>query len=161
MIGAKTELAGLLISSVLSLFISASPASADSTLDAQNQIRAALEKWTNDFNAGNAQSVCSLFARDLISNYQGQPEGNYDSLCARLKRSVSDRANAYHYDLKINEILVSGSLAAVRLVWTLTIRRRNESSVSMIVEPGLDVFRREADGTWKIARYMSYPLSPH
>ncbi len=155
----KNVLVGSLISGVLSLFLSASDASADSTTAVQSEIRAALEKWTIDFNARNSSGVCSLFAPDLISNYQGQPEGNYDSLCARLKRSLDDRANAYHYGFKVSEILVSGNLAVVRLVWTLAVHRQNESNDLTIEEPGLDVFRRQPDGTWKIARYMSYPIS--
>lgn len=157
---AKRVLNRSLILAGLSLFFFTSHAAPDSGTVAQDQIRAALEKWTKDFNAGNSESVCALFASDLISNYQGQPEGNFDSLCARLKKSVSDRASAYHYNLKVNEILVSGDLAMVRLVWTLTVRRQNGSNDLTILEPGLDVFRREPDGTWKIARYMAYPLSP-
>jgi len=157
---AKNVLAGLLALFALSLLFLAPYAAADSTTAAQDEIRAALEKWTKDFNSGNSDGVCSLFAPDLISNYQGQPEGNYDSLCARLKRSLGDRANAYHYAFEVNEILVSGNLAVVRLVWTLTVHRQKESNDLTIEEPGLDIFRRQPDGSWKIARYMSYPLSP-
>ena len=25
-------------------------------------------------------------------------------------------------------------------------------------EPGLDIFRRQPDGSWKIARFIAYPL---
>jgi ketosteroid isomerase-like protein len=160
----KSVLAGLLTLCAFSLSLSASCAARDSTEAAQDRIRAALEKWTIDFNARNSSQVCSLFAPDLVSNYQGQPEGNYDSLCARLKRSLDDPAKAYHYDLHIDEILVAGDLAVVRLKWTLKIRREKVSQKKApndltIEEPGLDVFRRQPDGTWKIARYMSYPAA--
>jgi hypothetical protein len=40
----------------------------------------------------------------------------------------------------------------VRLDWTLTITPGDETSL----EPGMDIFRREADGVWRIVRYMSY-----
>jgi len=49
---------------------------------------------------------------------------------------------------------VFGDAAVVRLVWTLTIKNTDGEIES--VEPGLDVFRRQADGTWKIVRYMAY-----
>jgi ketosteroid isomerase-like protein len=163
----KSVLAGLLTLGAFSLLLSASCLAKDSTQIAQNQIRAALEKWTIDFNTRDSSQVCSLFAPDLVSNYQGQPEGHYDSLCARLKRSLDDPAKTYHYDLHIDEILIAADLAVVRLKWTLKIRQKKASEKESqkasndltIEEPGLDVFRRQPDGTWKIARYMSYPAS--
>jgi len=42
----------------------------------------------------------------------------------------------------------------VRLVWTL--RVRSGASTVESKEPGLDVFRRQPDGHWKIIRYMGY-----
>ena len=107
----KSVLAGLLTLGAFSLLLSASCLAKDSTQIAQNQIRAALEKWTIDFNTRDSSQVCSLFAPDLVSNYQGQPEGHYDSLCARLKRSLDDPAKTYHYDLHIDEILIAADLA--------------------------------------------------
>jgi len=162
----KSALGGLLILVTFSLVWPPSSVAEDSTQAAQNQIRSALEKWTRDFNARDSAEVCSLFAPDLISNYQGQPEGNYASLCARLKRSLDDPAKKYHYSLHIDEILVAGNLAVVRLKWTMQVRTEKVSQASQasqasndltIEEPGLDIFRRQPDGTWKIARYMAYP----
>src|SRR5208282_184196 len=112
----------------------ASEAKADSTSAAQNQIRA---------------------APDLISNFRGEPEDTYNSLCANLQMALADPAKTYHYDLEIREIMVSGDLAVVRLVWTLKVRPKNGSE-EMKREPGMDMFRRQPDGSWKIARYMAY-----
>ena len=39
-------------------------------------------------------------------------------ICDLLQRSLSDRTKRYAYTLAIKEILVSGELAVVRLVWT-------------------------------------------
>lgn len=132
-----------------------SQVSAQDSAAVQAQIRAELEQWTTDFNTGNASAVCSLFAPDLISNFRGQPEDTYNSLCANMQMALSDPAKNYHYQLEIKEILVSGDLAAVRLVWTLNISSKN-GPAQTTREPGLDIFRRQPDGTWKIARYMAY-----
>jgi hypothetical protein len=43
---------------------------------ARAEVRAALTQWMADFNAGNADKVCALFAPDLIAQYRGQPERN-------------------------------------------------------------------------------------
>ena len=42
----------------------------------------------------------------------------------------------------------------MRLVWTLTVKQDGSETTSL--EPGMDVFRRQADGTWKIIRYIAY-----
>jgi len=141
---------------VLAMLLAVSHASAEeSAADVQNQIRVALEKWKLDFNAGDGSQVCALFAPDLISNFRGQPEDTYNSLCSNLQSALSDPARTYHYDLEIKEILVSGDLAVVRLVWTMTIRPK-DGTEEMKHEPGMDIFRRQADGSWKISRYMAY-----
>ncbi|MGD1027119.1 YybH family protein [Candidatus Binatus soli] len=152
----KRARVGAITAGVLALLMSASHASAaDSTSAAQNQIRAELEKWTRDFDSGNASGVCSLFAPDLISNFRGEPEDTYNSLCANMQMALADPAKTYHYDLEIKEILVSGDLAVVRLVWTLKVSPKNGSE-EIKREPGMDIFRRQPDGSWKIARYMAY-----
>jgi steroid delta-isomerase len=129
-------------------------ASADDA--ARAEIRAALAQWTNDFNAGNADKVCGLFAPDLIAQYRGQPERNYDALCGVLRRSLSDRSKSYRYSLAVKEIIVAGDLAVVRLVWTLTVRPKDSGPEVSSDEPGMDVFRRQPDGSWKISRYIAY-----
>ena len=41
---------------------------------AEAEIKAALTQWMADFNQGKADKVCDLFAPDLKSDFQGQPE---------------------------------------------------------------------------------------
>jgi uncharacterized protein (TIGR02246 family) len=150
---------GLIAAGVLAMLLVASHASAadEDSAAVQNQIRVALEKWKLDFNAGDTAQVCTLFAPDLISNFRGQPEDTYNSLCANMQAALTDPAKTYHYDLEIKEILVSGDLAVVRLVWTLKVRPKDAAaSEATTREPGMDIFRRQADGSWKISRYMAY-----
>ena len=140
---------------ILALAI-ASPAAAQGDTADQAAIRRALTQWMEDFNAGRADKVCALFAPDLIAQYRGQPERGYEQLCDLLKRSLADRGKSYRYALAIKEIVVEGDLAAVRLTWTLTVRGKGTPSETTTEEPGLDVFRRQADGDWKISRYLGY-----
>src|SRR5271156_6778128 len=152
----KRDWVAAITAGALAMLLAGSLASAEqSVADAQNEIRVALEKWKLDFNAGDTSQVCALFAPDLISNFRGQPEDTYNSLCANLQMALSDPAKTYHYQLEIKEILVSGDLAAVRLVWTLNVKSKI-APVETTREPGLDIFRRQPDGSWKIARYMAY-----
>ena len=153
-----SRLFGLITAGVLAmLLVAAHPLAADDDSAAvQNQIRVALEKWKLDFNAGDASQVCALFAPDLISTFRGEPEDTYNSLCANMQAALTDPARTYHYDLEIKEILTSGDLAVVRLVWTVKVRPKGGGSEQTTREPGMDIFRRQPDGSWKISRYMAY-----
>lgn len=144
-----------LLRGVLAASLALSGASAALAAD-DDDIRMRLEQWTDDFNEGRADGICDLFSREAISNYRGQPERSYDDICALLQDSLADPARDYRYQLDIREIIVEGDLAVVRLVWTLFISPLNVTSI----EPGIDVFRRDADGEWRIIRYLAYEEAP-
>jgi uncharacterized protein (TIGR02246 family) len=134
-------------------------AHADTLEAGQDEIRAALESWQLVFNDRDEQRVCDIFAPDVVANYDGEPERDYTSLCQMLQTAVRDRDKTYRYSLKINDILVYGETAVVRLVWTLEIVKLGDSK-EIIEEPAVDIFRRQADGSWKISRYLAYPSVP-
>jgi ketosteroid isomerase-like protein len=144
-----------LTSMLIALTLFATPLRAAAGTTAQEEIKAALAKWTEDFNAGKADAVCSLFSPELRYDFRGYPERGYRDVCSRLLRSLADASKRYAYGLDIREIIVSGDIAVVRLVWTLTVTLGNGQAVTS-VEPGMDVFRREPDGSWKIIRYLAY-----
>jgi len=135
------------------------PGWAETADSAENEIRAALEGWRTAFNSRDGVRVCDLFARDIVANYEGEPERDYASLCQMLQEALQDRERSYHYSLHINEILVYGSSAVVRLVWTLEIDKPGDRK-EIVEEPAVDIFRRQADGSWKISRYLAFPPSP-
>jgi uncharacterized protein (TIGR02246 family) len=154
------RLAASLVAAAASPTVSAEPPSwAGSPETAQNEIRSALEEWRTAFNSRDQERVCDLFAPDLIANYQGQPERNYTSLCQLLHMSLQDPERTYRYSLRIDEILVYGEAAVARLVWTLEIEKP-DAPKEIIEEPGVEIFRHQADRNWKISRYLAYPASP-
>jgi uncharacterized protein (TIGR02246 family) len=121
-------------------------------------IRLVLAQWTQDFNGRNTEKACTLFAQDLRYDFRGYPERDYRDICDRMQRSLRDTSKTYSYDLDVREIIVSGDIAVVRLVWRLTVTLPNDQQV-VSVEPGMDVFRKEPDGAWKIIRYIAYETS--
>lgn len=142
------------LAALLFVGLSALPALAQSSAEAD--IRAAFARWTEDFNARRADKVCDLFAKALISNYRGVPERGYDRQCKILNEALTGTDRRYHYALVIKEILVFGETAVARIVWTLTIRDTATGKETKVIEPGLDVFRKEPDGQWRIFRYIAY-----
>jgi ketosteroid isomerase-like protein len=144
-----------ILAAACALGVGWSPAWAQSADQPESAIRAALTKWTSDFNARDASHICDLFAPDLAYDYRGFPERDYRTLCDLLHRSLADPKKTFTYVLDIKEIIVSGDMAVVRLVWTLKVASAG-SKTEQSREPGLDVFRRQPDGSWKIARYVAY-----
>lgn len=124
--------------------------------DPAGAVRDALERWTEAFNARQADGICDLFASDLRYDFRGQPERDYTAICANLRAALADRSRDLRYAFDIKEILVSGDLAIVRLVWISTLRAAGAERPVVTREPGLDVFRRQPDGRWQIVRYMAY-----
>jgi ketosteroid isomerase-like protein len=124
--------------------------------DAPTAIRATLATWTADFNARNGTALCDLFTPDLKYDYRGFPERDYAAMCALLHKSVGDLSRHFHYDADIKEITVSGDMAMTRLVWTLSTSRADGSQTVRTSEVGMDIFRRQPDGGWKIWRYIAY-----
>ena len=114
-------------------------------------IEAALLQWPRDFNARNLDAVCGLFADDVVLAYPGAPDRNRDAFCGQMRVQFRDPSKTFSYDEPdIKEIIVEGDLATVRLFWTLTVRDTSGKVLETIHEDGVDVFRRQPDGSWKI-----------
>jgi len=147
----------MLATAFLALVLFAAPAREVFASDAEENIRATLQSWTRDFNAGNADVVCKLFSPELRYDFRGYPERGYNDICTLLHRSLRDKSKRYTYSLDIREILASGDLAVVRLVWKLSVALPTGQTVNS-TEPGMDILRKQPDGEWKIIRYIAYEV---
>jgi ketosteroid isomerase-like protein len=49
---------------------------------------------------------------------------------------------------------VAGDVAVVRLTWTLTTQVNGAKDTT--TEEGMDIFRRQPDGRWSIARFIAF-----
>jgi steroid delta-isomerase len=149
---------GLPLAVMLAL-LSAFPAWADAAAD-EAAIRARFAGWTAAFNAGDAAGVCDLFAPDLIYSLPEVTSGTQATICGNLAKILARSDIKLHYDLPaIHEIIVSGDIAVVRLTWTLTAEAKGEKD--MTTEEGIDIFRRQSDGRWSIARFVAFTTSPN
>ncbi|MBP7001832.1 nuclear transport factor 2 family protein [Amaricoccus sp.] len=142
-----------MIRAALALAVAASAARADVASD-EAAIRMRLEGWAAAFNARDADTVCDLFADDLVSVVEGAPDAGKAAVCARLAAALAREGVRLAYAVDIHEVLVLDGHAIVRLDWTLTAEAASATETSL--ERGLDVFRRDPDGAWRIIRFIAF-----
>lgn len=146
--------------SILIIFISCWMTASASTDESRIQIIHALEQWAKDFNAQNQQAVCGLFSPDLIASYPGIKDRNYDQMCETLTQSMHHPSKIFRYEApKIEQMIIDDDLAVVRLIWTLKVLEKNQTTPVIIREKGLDVFKKQSNGHWKIVISYAYPLT--
>jgi ketosteroid isomerase-like protein len=87
--------------------------------------------------------------------YPGQPDDTYAKELAQAARPRPGRKPT-RYQVTINEVIVSGSLAVVRDTWRFTTAPGSTDSTVAKVR-SFEVWRRQPDGAWKIARWISAP----
>jgi steroid delta-isomerase len=131
----------------------ATPALADAAVDAA-AIRGRLLGWAEAFNARQAGPVCDLFAEDLVSVVPDAPDAGKQEVCDRLAQLLARGEFRLTYTVAIDEVLVWGDHAAVRLDWTLTDASVDPPAISR--ERGIDLFRRDPDGAWRIIRFIAF-----
>lgn len=139
--------------------VAAMRACADPAAD-EVAIRQRLQRWTNDFNTRNLAGVCDLFAPDLLYSIPEVPRGTHETMCASLNKVLGRSDIRLQYAMPdIHEIVVSGDLAIVRLAWTLTTELAGARDTT--TEEGMDIFRRQPDGRWSIARFVAFTTRPN
>lgn len=149
----------LAISAILAGVGATTPALADVDAD-KAAITARLQRWTEAFNTRDPAGVCDIFAPDLVSTVPEALDGSHDAICTRLAALLKKPELQLHYDRPdIREIIVSGDIAVVRLFWTLTARKG--AVQNMDTEAGMDIFQRQPDGRWSIARFISFSTMPN
>ena len=124
---------------------------------AETAIRAALDGWVAAANRGDYAATMSVWAPDLIG---WAPEGPDDSYERELKGSkASPEIVRTTYALKIDEVIVDGSLAVVRDTWTQT-TKQDSGAAKVGTFRSFEVWRRQPDGSWKISRWIDGPMRP-
>jgi ketosteroid isomerase-like protein len=146
----KTLLAAIALAGV------AHGARADAVADAaaEKTIRAELAQWVEAANRGDYKSAFAVWAPDLI----GWAPGGDDDTYAREQRYAAQPAGSPQatYALTINEVIVDGSLAVVRDTWTQTTKAGGSEKRETF--RSFEVWRRQADASWKISRWIDGPL---
>ena len=121
-------------------------------------IKQALAQTAQAYNNRDLPLRMSFYATDSLLSYPGQPDADI----ARSKQNYgANFANLPPFPFRsfyeIEEIQTSGDLAFVRMMWFVE-RQSDQQIVSRLRD--LEIWRRQADGSWKLARGLSFHLKP-
>jgi len=123
-------------------------------------LRSLIIKSGEAFNASDPDAIMSSYARDIILSYPGVPDMDYEALARayaglRTRKDVVEKTSP-----TIEEILVSGDLGIIRVMWTTQTRETATGRQSTRQMKDLQVWRRESDGSWKFIRGMHFRIPP-
>ena len=120
-------------------------------------IRKGLADWVAAANHGEWKTAAQVWAPDLIGWYPGQPDDTYEREMGRLANpNPKPGAARTRYEVKVVEVIVSGSLAVVRDIWRFTTPAGASDSTVSVVR-SYEIWRRQPDHRWKISRWISAP----
>jgi ketosteroid isomerase-like protein len=122
---------------------------------AVRSIRTALANWVEAANREDWRTASQVWAPDLVGWYPGQPDDTYAREMERAAHPPQGRPHT-RYEVNVAEVIVSGPVAVVRDIWRFTTSPGTPDSTVSVVR-SYEVWRRQAKGEWKIARWISAP----
>ncbi|HEY0740314.1 MAG TPA: nuclear transport factor 2 family protein [Chryseosolibacter sp.] len=124
--------------------------------DDEMAIRAIFADFEKGYNDNNPDMVMQHYSKDLIVSYPGVDDTDYEGFkkayAEMAKSTVKKKTTPV-----IDEIVVSGTLAMVRMEWHTIIYGENGKTLRKAED--LQIFRKE-NGAWKFFRGMWFHLKP-
>lgn len=127
----------------------------------QDAIRAAMEAGARACESGRPDDIVRSYARDISLSYPGIADQDYETILAGYRRLCAGSGGAEGTVEttrgEFQEILVSGDLAVVRVIWNTHLRGMAPGTVRRLQD--MQVWRRTPEG-WRFFRGVHFPLRP-
>jgi steroid delta-isomerase len=136
-----------------------SPTPTSIRADDEARIRRRLAEWVEQMRSGDRVAAAEVWAPDLVGWYPGQEDDTYEKEQAQARRQRPPEAPRSIPAVRIEEVMVSGDLAVVRDIWRITRIAGGDTTEHSL--RSFEVWQRQRDGAWRIARWISAPdLAP-
>ena len=124
-------------------------------------LRKAVIRTGTAFNEKLTDTILAFYAKDIIVSFPGVPDTKYEDFVKAFDGLKTADVNLQRFTRdSIEEIILSGDLAVVRVNWiTTTIDKAQANEVTRVARD-LQVWRKEKNGKWKFIRGMWF-REPH
>src|SRR5262249_24598176 len=120
-------------------------------------IRQRILDWVSQTNRKDFKAAGTIWAPGVVGWFPRRPQLRDSAAWAAAGGSASASPPSVTYEVRIEQIDVAGSIAAVHDVWQ---EQRSFSGAQHVFQReirGSELWRCEADGTWRISRWVSAP----
>lgn len=125
--------------------------------ESEAQIRKALADWVAATNRRDDKTADEIWGPNVVGWFPKAEE--FRGGAAFALAGLPEKAGASYstYELKIDEVAVSGRMAAVYDIWTETVHFDGSSVTVRRIIRGNELWRLQPEGKWKIVRWVSAP----
>jgi ketosteroid isomerase-like protein len=113
-----------------------------------------LMRWRDSYNPRDLTGTLAPYDPSITGLYAGNAPDNFNSLRDSYTRSFAATDRQRSIEFEPEEILASGNFAFVRDHWTSTMRTQERESRR--VSRGIELWRKNDRGEWKLLHYLSY-----
>jgi uncharacterized protein (TIGR02246 family) len=148
----RSLLGALLAGALLSGRLAAAPA-------AEAEVRAEFARWTDAYRRHDLAGTMAIFDPGVRFAFQGSPDAGYAELQRGYEQDFRQPGAAAVWEGAIDEVIASGDQAAEFSTWKLVQRGPAGEEKVLAHNRGMDLFRRNARGEWRIIRSLNYPVA--
>ena len=125
----------------------------------EQAIREVIGTWLRATRAGEVDAVLDLMTPDVVFLVAGQPAMQGRAAFAAALRGM---LATHHIDSssEIEEVCVAGDMAYCRTCLSVTVTSTHGATPVQRVGHTLSILRKDADGTWRLARDANLLGSP-
>jgi uncharacterized protein (TIGR02246 family) len=116
-----------------------------------DQIRLLVRRWIEATRDGDIDTVLSLMTEDVVFLVAGQPPMVGREQFAKGMRAMLAE-HVIESNSEIEEVVVAGDMAYTRTQLAVTIVSKHGKLPMQRKGHTLSIFRKEADGQWRLAR---------
>ena len=113
-----------------------------------------LMRWRDSYNGRDLAVTLAPYDPAITGLYAGNQLDTFASLRESYTRSFAATDRQRSIDFEPEEITASGNLAFVRDHWTST--TRSPAGESRRLSRGIEIWRKNNSGEWKLLHYLSY-----
>ena len=121
-------------------------------------LRGLIDQTARSINAHDPDGVMAHYSKDILVSYPGVADTTYD-VFDRNYRQMMNPSILTRTVPTVDEIVVSGDLALIRMQWSTTITDKASGNTSSRLAKDLQIWRRE-NGAWKFYRGMWHHVPP-